>query len=136
MTQPIVFPAIEIPLIDHLAAGYAAHGIDLPVVGEVPAQRPARFVRVGRIGGPLANLGTDNPRIAVEYWAELGTAAAELAAIGRALVGAVGGTAVGEMWVDRVVDRGLSYLPDEATRTPRYVSYHELWVPGLPLTLP
>lgn len=133
MTQPITFPAVELPLVDRLAADYAEHDVLVPVVVEVPAERPKRFVRLVRIGGTPVDILNDRPRIAVEYWDVLGTGAAELASLGRALVNALGPGSVGTVWIDRVRDMGLSYQPDPDTRTPRYVSYHELYVPGAAL---
>lgn len=133
MTQPITFPAVELPLADHLAVAFADHSVLVPVVLEVPSTRPKRFVRVARIGGQAANIITDRPRFAIEYWDTLGTGAADLAVLGRALVNAIAPGSIGTVWIDRVVDMGLSYLPDPGTRTPRYVSYHELAVLGAAL---
>ncbi|WP_431792737.1 hypothetical protein [Microbacterium paraoxydans] len=48
------------------------------VVGTVPAERPATFVRAWRNGGSASNRVVDRPQITVEAWAPDSVAAFEL----------------------------------------------------------
>jgi hypothetical protein len=130
MSTPIAFDDIEVALADHLASELAARGISAPVRIEVPATRPAEFVRLTRVGGSRSNLITDRPRIVAECWSELGIAAAALASTVRALINAVAPGYAGAVWVDRVVDVGMSFLPDPDTGIPRYVVTAELHIRG------
>jgi hypothetical protein len=131
MTTPIAFGDIEIALADHLAAQLAAHGITVPVVIEIPATRPPRFVRVTRPGGSQSNLITDRPRIVAECWDELGTGVADLAKVTRALLGATAPGYVSGIWVDLAKDLGLAYLPHpQYPGIPRYLVTAELHVRG------
>lgn len=131
MTTPIAFGDIEVALADHLASALAARGIVVPVVIEIPAPRPPRFVRVTRPGGSQSNLVTDRPRVVAECWDEIGTGAADLAKVVRALLGAVAPGYVEGIWVDKTIDMGLAFLPHPRyPDIPRYLVTKELHVRG------
>lgn len=131
MTTPIAFGDIEVAVADHLAAALAARGIAVPVVIEVPAVRPPRFVRVTRPGGSQSNLVTDRPRIIAECWDEIGTGAADLAKVVRALLGAVAPGYVQGIWVDLTKDLGVANLSHPSyPDIPRYLVTKELHVRG------
>lgn len=135
MTTPVAFDDIEIALADHLASALTARGITIPVVIEIPASRPPRFVRVTRPGGSQANPVTDRPRIIAECWDELGTGASQLAKVVRALLGAVAPGYMEGIWVDRSVDLGVANLPHPSyPGIPRYLVTKELYVRGEVLT--
>ncbi|MBF6333443.1 hypothetical protein [Nocardia transvalensis] len=42
--------------------------LGVPVVNELGAQRPARFVLVDRTGGPMVNEAVDGPQFRLECW--------------------------------------------------------------------
>lgn len=126
----VIFGDIEIALADHLAAALAERAAGAPVFNAVPAQRPKRFVRLVRVGGSQSNLITDRPRIVAECWDVTGGGAHDLAALVRGLITAVAPGYVGEIWVDKVIDMGLSFSPDTATNLPRYLVPAELHVTG------
>lgn len=128
--NPIVFGVVETALADHLTTALAAHDIDIPVVNNVPHQRPPRYVLVLRIGGSQSNLVTDRPRLVAECCDISGTGAANLGATVRALIGAIAPGQLGGIWVDKVIDLGLVYSPDPDTNLPRYVVTCELHVRG------
>lgn len=130
----VVFPDIEVALADHLATVLAGHDTDVPVVIAVPAKRPARFVRVTRIGGAAANLVTDRARIVAECWDTTGAGAFDLARLVRALVGALAPGYLGDVWVDRSIDLGVVFSPDPDTNIPRYLVTAELAVTGRQLS--
>lgn len=130
----VIFADIEVALADHLNSVLDDRGAAAPVVIGVPAQRPKRFVRLVRVGGSQSNLITDRPRIAAECWDTSGVGAAELAALVRAIFSGMAPGYVSGVWVDRVVDLGMSYSPDPDTGLPRYVVPAELHVLGAALT--
>ncbi|MEU2106494.1 hypothetical protein [Nocardia sp. NPDC019255] len=125
MTQPVVFGLVEVALADYLGASMA-----VPVFNNVPHVRPPEYVLVVRVGGSLSNRITDRPRIVAECCAEVGTAAADLASVVRARIGAVAPGYVGDIWVDKVIDMGVAYSPDPGTNLPRYLVTAELHVRG------
>ncbi len=128
--EPVVFGDVEVALADYLGSAFTERMAGATVYNAVPAQRPKRFARVVRVGGSQANAVTDRPRVVTEFWDTLGVGAYELAALGRALIVAVAPGYLGEIWVDRVVDMGLSFSPDPATGSPRYIFPAELWCRG------
>lgn len=131
---PIAFGDVEAALADHLATQLSAHGDTAPVVIGVPNPRPARFVRLVRVGGSQSNLVTDRPRIVAECWADVGVDAAALATKVRALINATAPGYMEAMWVDRVIDVGMAFLPDPDTGIPRYLVTAELHVRGAALS--
>ena len=81
-----------------------------------PDTRPAELATVKRVGGLRMNQALEHARIAVEFWAQTGPAAAALAATGRAAVWAL---AVTDDRVMRVREALVFDVPDPATGLPR-----------------
>lgn len=129
----VIFADIETALADHLAGELAERDVNVPVVIGVPAQRPTRFVRLVRVGGTRSNLITDRPRVVAECWDTTGTGAADLAALVRALITGLAPGYVSDIWVDKVIDMGISFSPDPDTNLPRYLVPAELHVTGTAL---
>ncbi|SNY84037.1 hypothetical protein SAMN04244553_3590 [Nocardia amikacinitolerans] len=134
MSEPISFADIEIALANHLTTELAARNVLVPVVIAVPSTRPKRFVRLVRVGGSTSNLVTDRPRIVAECWDSIGAGAADLARIVRALIRATAPGYIGPVWVNKVIDLGIAFIPDPDTNTPRYLVSAELHVRGEELT--
>lgn len=130
----VIFDDIEVALADYLGGVLDDRGAAAPVVIGVPAQRPKRFVRLVRVGGSQSNLVIDRPRIVAECWDSTGVGAAELAALVRAILSAMAPGYVSGIWIDKVIDGGLSFSPDPATNLPRYLVPAELHVLGAALT--
>lgn len=135
MIEPVVFASVEVALADYLTAALADRDIEGPVVNGVPDRtRLTRYVLIVRIGGAVSNLITDTPRIVAECVDQYGTAAAELAVIVRALIGAAAPGYIGGIWVDKVRDLGMIFSPDPDTNLPRYVITTELHAKGAAMT--
>lgn len=131
----VAFGQIEVAVADHLAAQLAGRGVTVPVLNAVPrTARPPSYVLVLRPGGSQHNLVTDRPRLVTEVVAETGTAAGELAAVVRALLGGIAPGRVASVWIDRVRNAGLAFSPDPDTNAPRYLITTELWQRGNALT--
>lgn len=75
----------------YLRDALTAHGQLVPVVSRVPSPRPPTFVRVRRLGGVQQTPVSDRPRLDVHCWAESESAAHDLAALCRALLGDIPG---------------------------------------------
>lgn len=135
MIDPVRFAPAEVALADYLTTVLADRDVDGPVVNEVPDRTQwSRYVLVLRIGGAKANLITDTPRLMVECVDQYGSAAAELAAVVRALIDAAAPGLVGGVWVDRIRDLGMTYSPDPDTNLPRYLLTKELHTKGAVLS--
>lgn len=144
MITPVVFGPVEMALVNYLTAAFTARDIDVPVVNEVPRQRPTSYVLVLRPGGAQANRVRDRATIVTETCDPWAPRAAQTAGIVRALLEAVapgwiegftvGALTVDRIWIDRVTDRGLAYSPDPDTHQPRYLGTKELYVAGTALT--
>lgn len=92
-----------------------------PVSTKVPAQRPAKFVRVTRTGGTMRSVSHDDARVTVECWADNSVEAADLARTAEKHLCAMdvpgGHVPQGPPgWVGRP-----AYLEDPITGIPRYV---------------
>lgn len=74
-----------------LRPALAARGETCPVVSKVPSPRPARFVRLQRVGGVRRDTVTDQPWLDVHCWAETDEASMQLAILVRALFGSMRG---------------------------------------------
>lgn len=129
----VIFADIEVAVAEHLGAVLDDRDAAAPVVIGVPSVRPKRFVRVVRVGGSQTNLITDRPRIVAECWDTTGVGAAELGALVRAIVTTMAPGYVSGIWVNKVVDMGLSFSPDPDTNLPRYLVPAELYVNGAEL---
>jgi hypothetical protein len=109
-------------------------GEDAPVVPRVPADRPDRFVRIIRTGGPMKNLVQDAPQLTVECWGLKDEDAADLASLSRALLKA----AQGQVWDGVAIGAvhefsGPALLPDPLSNQPRYTFTMQMAMRGQPL---
>ncbi|MEV6836769.1 hypothetical protein AB0N17_20055 [Streptomyces sp. NPDC051133] len=129
MGIPVGFPdgvaVVRAYLRDTLVAG----GYDVPVGTRVPSPRPARFVRLERIGGTRLDLVTDRPRIDVHCWGDSEEDAADLAARVRALLFAMPGWR-GAVAYDVTEVGGPNTLPDPESEQPRVVFAVEVSLRG------
>lgn len=91
MAAPIGFPDGVAVVRAYLRDALVERGVDVPVVTRVPSPRPARFVRLERVGGARLDLVTDRPRIDVHCWGDTEEAVADLVQVVRALVLAIPG---------------------------------------------
>jgi hypothetical protein len=128
--EDIRFPVIEVLLRDYLKS----RDPDLRVVTVVPADRPASFVRLVRVGGPRRDLVTDVPMVVFECWAVDEFAAAELGTRVRAWVFALDQSEHAEGWVRKVTEvGGLQAFPDPLSGTPRYQFTAQFQTRGVPV---
>ncbi|MCX4606991.1 hypothetical protein [Streptomyces mirabilis] len=93
-------------------------GTDVPVGTRVPDPRPARFIRLERVGGARLDLITDRPRIDVHCWGDSEEAATDLAGLARALLLAMPGWR-GVAAYDVAEVGGPNTLPDPESEQPR-----------------
>lgn len=133
--EPVLFPDTVAVTVVYLRAALAVHGPVVPVVTRVPAARPARFVRLERIGGPRRDLVTDGPRLDVHCWGASEEDAHDLAQLARALLLAMPG------WHGATVYRveevgGPNNLPDPESGQARFALAVELHVRGRTLAGP
>ncbi|MFB6535111.1 hypothetical protein ACFCY8_30205 [Streptomyces noursei] len=83
-----------------------------------------------RLGGLRQTPVSDRPRLNVECWSDTESGAHDLAALTRALVGALPGVRDG-VTVYRVTEvGGPQWLPDSATSSPRYAFAVEVHMRG------
>lgn len=129
MRRPIVFPDATAVVVTYLRAGLVEHGQPVPVVTRVPNPRPARFVRIERIGGMQLDVVTDRPRLDVHCWGADEGDAWDLTQIVRALLGDVRGWR-GATAYDVAEVGGPNLLPDSETSSPRYALAVEISLRG------
>ncbi|MGA5489562.1 hypothetical protein ACPCK1_17620 [Streptomyces pseudogriseolus] len=91
MAAPVEFPDGVDVVRSYLQAALVARGDDVPVVTRVPSSRPARFVRIERVGGSRLDRITDRPRLDIHCWGPDEGAVADLVKVVRALVFAIPG---------------------------------------------
>lgn len=70
----VTLPDVEGLLIDLLAA----NGCSDPISTDVPNPRPAGWLQVQRIGGPIANLVSEAAQVTLSGWADAGDTVAAL----------------------------------------------------------
>lgn len=129
--QVIVFPDATLTIVTYLTAQLAARGDTAVVRTRVPDVRPARFVRVERLGGVRTNLVTDSALVTVESWAATEAAAAGLAQLTRALLFAAEGTTQSGAVIYKVTEvGGVAHLPDVDTEHERYVFTTQIGLRG------
>lgn len=129
MPAAIVFPDAAALVATYLREALAAHGMPVPVGTRVPNPRPAKFVRLTRIGGAQVDVVTDRPRIDVHCWGATDEAAHDLMQITRALLLALPGWRGAAAYdVDEV--GGPNELPDPETSSPRYALAVEVSLRG------
>ncbi|MEV5876985.1 hypothetical protein AB0L75_22640 [Streptomyces sp. NPDC052101] len=103
-----------------LRSALAAAGEPVPVVSRIPSPRPARFVRVERIGGLQQTVVSDRPRLDFHAWSETEADAHDLCALVRALVGVVPGVRGGVTVYNATEVGGPQWLSDAPSSQPRY----------------
>lgn len=131
MTEPIEFPDAVAVVIEYLIDELAGVGDPVDVVSRVPTDRPARFVRISRTGGPRRTRVSDAAQISVEAWGPLEEDARDLAESCRALLFAMRGTTQQGVAVYRVSELGgPALLPDPTSDSPRYVFTHQVQLRG------
>jgi hypothetical protein len=118
--------------IGYLRAALAARGDTVPIGSRVPSPRPARFVRVERIGGPADSVVTDRPRLDVHCWGADESAAHDLMQVCRALLGAARG-AYGGTVLSRPVTGGPQLLTDKETGAVKYAFTLDITMRGTAL---
>ncbi|MFI1467646.1 hypothetical protein [Streptomyces wuyuanensis] len=91
MAAPVEFPDGVDIVRSYLRAALVERGDDVPVVTRVPSSRPARFVRIERVGGSRLDRITDRPRLDIHCWGPDEGAVADLVKVVRALVFAIPG---------------------------------------------
>ena len=122
LVEVIAFPDAEAVVVAFLKAELTARGESAKVGTKVPANRPARMVKVTRTGGLRRNLMTDSPQLTFECWAATDADAAGLAGLVRAVVGAASSLPLPlGAQCSRVQEVGgpVSF-PDPDTALPRY----------------
>ncbi|QDY79793.1 hypothetical protein FQU76_28320 [Streptomyces qinzhouensis] len=131
MSRPIiVMPDAVAVTIGYLRPALAAVGEPVPVVSRIPLPRPARFVRVRRVGGLQQTPVSDRPRLDIHAWADTEAGAADLVALVRGLLGAMPGVR-GGVPVYRVTEvGGPQWLPDSESSSPRYALAVEIHMRG------
>lgn len=88
---------------------------------KIPNPRPAKLVRVTRVGGRRRDLITDSANLTFECWDTTTVAAFALCRLVRAHINAIEGTEVNGEWVYRVTEiGGPAFFPDPDTDYPRY----------------
>ncbi|MBH0777002.1 hypothetical protein [Nocardia bovistercoris] len=141
MNERILFPDIEEALVAYLVTELAAASDSAEVTTVVPDPRPARWVRVRRDdrrrrmdreddqGSRGPRLILDRPRVVFECYAD-GGAAADLAALVRAILAGASPGYIGTVWCDFIDDAGVVSEIDPATSEPRQVITADLCVRG------
>ena len=112
--EVILFPDVITIVASYLRAQLPSYGYTgIHVGARVPEERPARFVRVDRVGGSRPNLVTDAATVLIESWAADEPAAHALAQKCRALVHAMQGTVQSGVPIGRVDEFAApATLPD------------------------
>ena len=132
MGAPIGFPDGVAVVRAYLRDALVDRGEDVPVGTRVPSPRPARFIRLERIGGIRVDVVTDRPRIDVHCWGDSEESAHDLAQLARALLLAMPGwRGVAAYDVGEV--GGPNTLPDAESGQPRVVFAVEVSLRGRPL---
>lgn len=120
--EVIAFPdAVKVGLAG-IRPQLAARGEMCPVVSRVPKARPARFVRLERVGGTRRATVTDQAWLDVHCWAEDDDAAMALALLVRALFGGLRGVRGGAVVHDTGEVGGPHPMTDPASGRP-YVAF-------------
>ena len=100
----------------------ALDGLGVPVATEVPAARPASFIRVLATGGVERNLGQVDPTFLVECWAGSSVAAEALARTAWQTLRAAQGVVLGDgtAWAAQASLTLPVDYPDARTGSPRF----------------
>lgn len=137
MARPVVvMPDAVAVVTGYLRGALRAAGRPVAVVSRIPTPRPSEFVRVQRIGGTQQTPVSDRPRLDIHCWAESESAAHDLAALSRALLGNIPGVRDG-VTVYRVSEvGGPMWLPDDETSAARFAFAVEIHMRGRVLGTP
>jgi hypothetical protein len=133
--EVITFPSAEAACVAYLKVELAARGETATVATKVPAQRPARLVRVRRLGGVRYDVITDAPMVSFDCWAATEVDAEALASVVRALVASIPDRDVpgGVVCCDVEEGGGPVNQPDPDTNYPRYTFFVMMHVRGFAL---
>ncbi|MFJ8760845.1 hypothetical protein [Streptomyces cyaneofuscatus] len=131
-TPPVLMPDAVAVITAYLRERLAAHGTPVPVASHVPNPRPARFVRVERIGGAATSPVTDRPRLDIEAWGADEGDAHDLVQLCRAVLGAARGRYQATT-LARPATGGPQWLPDKESGQPRYVFTFDVTLRGTAL---
>lgn len=127
----VIFPDIEELLVEYLSAELLEMGVGVPVLTQIPAQRPESFVSVPRVGGPRRNQVVDAATISADSWALRPKAAHDLAQVVRGLIGALPGQSLGGYPIYRVTEfTGPGNLPDPRSQHARYTQAFSILIRG------
>ncbi|WP_240801624.1 hypothetical protein [Streptomyces sp. A1136] len=129
---PVLMPDAVAVVTGYLRARLAARGDTAPVGSRVPSPRPARFVRIERIGGPASSPVTDRPRLDVHCWGADEVSAHDLMQLCRALLGAARGAYSGTTLARPAVG-GPQWLPDPASGQARFAFTFDITLRGTAL---
>jgi hypothetical protein len=130
----LLYPDAVAVVNPYLRAALAAAGQAVPVVSRVPSDRPDKFVRVQRTGGPETFPGVmDGAQVTVDCWAADDGAAMDLAQLARKLIHDMPGTVQSGVSVHRVVEfGGPNDLPDPVSNAPRVTFTVQIQMRGKP----
>lgn len=115
--EVIAFPDAEALAVTYLKSKIAG----VSVSTKIPEPRPAKLIKVTRLGGSKLRLNADSPLLAFECWGATSVEASELCRQARAYVDAMAGESVNGVWVFKVREvGGPAFFPDPDTTLPRY----------------
>lgn len=135
MSGVVIFPDVEALLVDYLTAEFAGRGVDASAHTQIPADRPARFVTIPRVGGPARNRVVDMATISVDSWGDRPKDAHDLAQLVRMLFHRLPGMVLDGYPVYRVTEfTGPGNLPDNQSRQSRYTQSFSVFVRGFAAT--
>ncbi|AKY02181.1 tail terminator [Streptomyces phage SF1] len=129
MAAPIVFPDAAALVCTYLREQLVDREVRVPVGTRVPSPRPARFVRIERIGGLRLDRVTDRPRLDVHCWGASEEDAHDLAQLVRALLLAIPGWR-GAAAYDVAEVGGPNTLPDATSGQDRVALAVEIALRG------
>ncbi|MFE9497267.1 hypothetical protein [Streptomyces collinus] len=115
--EVITFPDAEALVITYLKANIS----NVTIATKVPDPRPAKLIKVTRVGGSKLRLNADSPLLVFECWGSTTVEASTLCQTARAYVNAMAGEKVNGTWVFKVREvGGPAFFPDPDTTLPRY----------------
>ncbi|MGO4630498.1 hypothetical protein AB4225_06075 [Streptomyces sp. 2RAF24] len=129
---PVLMPDAVAVTAGYLRDSLAARGTPVHVGSRVPSPRPARFVRVERIGGPANTVVTDRPRLDVHCWGIDEGDAHDLMQVCRALLGAARGSYGGTVLAAPATG-GPQFLPDAESGAARWAFTFDVTMRGTAL---
>lgn len=131
MVEVVVFPDVTLIAIDYLRTEFTSRGETAELHREIPNPRPAKFVRVLRVGGTRSNLVTDGATVTIECWAATYADAQDLAQLCRGLLHAMTGTVQHGAAVYHVEEfSGPADLPDPDSNQARATQTMQIQVRG------